>query len=153
MSGQIPFVDDPARGDLGTALAAVVGAENVDVGGSFNSSAYEGLAADNEEFGPEVGEVSNLVADQSVATWLGVKLLPQLVEGAGAVDGAAIRAWLDEQTEFETGGATPPLDFTAEAIPTLPRIKNVTPWGGQWAEGTAEPDDEPLTIDISTLAG
>ena len=120
---------------------------------SFNSSAYEGLAADNEEFGPEVGEVSNLVADQSVATWLGVKLLPQLVEGAGAVDAAAIRAWLDQQTEFDTGGATPPAGLHGQTMPTLPRIKNVTPWGGEWADGTAQPDDEPLEIDFSVLAG
>ena len=32
MIGQIPVVDDPTLGDLGSALAAVVGAENVDLG-------------------------------------------------------------------------------------------------------------------------
>ena len=52
-----------------------------------------------------------------------------------------------------TPAATPLLDFTAQTIPTLPRIKNVTPWGGEWADGTAQPDDEPLEIDFSVLAG
>lgn len=119
---------------------------------AFSSEAYENLAADDEEFGDEVGHISNLVADQALATWLGVKLLPTLVEGAGSVDAAAIRTWLDQQTALETDGATPPIDFTASPLPTLPRVKNVTPWGGEYAEGTVQPGDSPLEIDLSRLS-
>src|SRR5688500_15882201 len=36
MIEQIPSVDDPTLGDLGSALAAVVGTENVDVGEQIN---------------------------------------------------------------------------------------------------------------------
>jgi hypothetical protein len=70
------------------------------------------------------GDVQECTDDEG-ATWHD-ELLPKVVAGAGSLDPATIKAWLDKQTAFETGGATAPIDFTATPLPQLPRLKNLS---------------------------
>jgi branched-chain amino acid transport system substrate-binding protein len=94
----------------------------------FSGTALDGLASDAAKYGPQVGGITNILADDAVETWLAVKLVPEVIAGAGALNGAAIKAWLDQQTAFNTQGATPPINFAATPLPKLPRLKNLSAW-------------------------
>jgi ABC-type branched-subunit amino acid transport system substrate-binding protein len=88
---------------------------------AFNSSTYDAFNADVAKYASQVGGITNTFPDSALNAWLGVKLVPKVVQGAGAIDGAAIKAWLDQQTAFDTGGATPPINFASPnpAVPSL----------------------------------
>jgi ABC-type branched-subunit amino acid transport system substrate-binding protein len=88
---------------------------------SFNTNTIDAFNADIAKYGPQVGGITNSFADGSINAWLGVKLVPKVVQGAGAIDGAAIKTWLDQQTAFDTGGATPPINIASPnpAVPAL----------------------------------
>jgi ABC-type branched-subunit amino acid transport system substrate-binding protein len=103
---------------------------------SFSQSAINQFEADIAKYGPQVGGVSNPYNDSSVIAWLGVKLLPTLVQEAGAgLNAAKIKTWLDTQTAFNTMGATPPINFTATPLPALPRVKNVSSYKAEIQNG------------------
>jgi ABC-type branched-subunit amino acid transport system substrate-binding protein len=93
---------------------------------SFGGNAIKDFAADEAKYGPQVGGTSNLIGDDSIGAWLGVTLLPKIVAGAGSLDPAKIKAYLDQQTAFPTDGATAPIDFAATPISVLPRLKNLS---------------------------
>jgi ABC-type branched-subunit amino acid transport system substrate-binding protein len=88
---------------------------------AFNTSVIDSFNADVAKYGSQVGGITNTFADGSINAWLGVKLVPKLVQGAGALDGATIKAWVDKETAFDTNGATPPINFASPnpAVPTL----------------------------------
>ncbi|MDT3446875.1 MULTISPECIES: ABC transporter substrate-binding protein [unclassified Pseudofrankia] len=103
---------------------------------AFGQPALDGFAADVAEFGPTIGGITNTVADTAVNAWLGVTLLADIIPRVGSVDAAKIRAWLDRQKAFDTGGATAPIDFTAAPIvESLPRITNRSATQGEIRNG------------------
>jgi ABC-type branched-subunit amino acid transport system substrate-binding protein len=93
---------------------------------SYGGNAVPDFAADVAKYGPQVGGITNTIADDAVGAWLGVKLLAQIVPQVGSVDATKVKAWLDQQTAFQTDGATPPINFTATPISALPRLKNLS---------------------------
>jgi ABC-type branched-subunit amino acid transport system substrate-binding protein len=97
---------------------------------SYSQKAYDDFNADLAKYGSQVGGVSNTFVDTTIGAWLGVKLVPRLVAAAG-LDGGKIKAWLDQQTAFDTNGATPPIDFTKTPLPDTPRVKNLSAYEGQ----------------------
>jgi ABC-type branched-subunit amino acid transport system substrate-binding protein len=102
---------------------------------SYSQAAYDAFNADLAKYGAQVGGVSNTYVDTTIGAWLGVKLVPRLVQGAGSLDPAKLKAWVDQQTAFDTNGATPPIDFTKTPLPPTPRIKNLSPYQGE-VQGT-----------------
>jgi ABC-type branched-subunit amino acid transport system substrate-binding protein len=116
---------------------------------SYSQEAYDGLNADIEEYGDEVGEVSNTFSDDAISAWLGVRLLAQIIPEVGAVDAVQIKEYLDQQTALDTMGATPPLDLTATPVPQLPRLKNTSPWPASYEDGrVVQTGDEPLVVEL-----
>jgi ABC-type branched-subunit amino acid transport system substrate-binding protein len=91
----------------------------------FSGAAESDFTNDVTKYGSQLGGIDNTLVGDSINAWLAVKLVPSLVSGAGSLDPAKIKAWLDQQTAFNTNGATPPLNFTATALPQLPRLKNL----------------------------
>jgi ABC-type branched-subunit amino acid transport system substrate-binding protein len=102
---------------------------------AYASSAYKAIKADLDKYGAQVGGDTNIISDNSIDAWMGIRLLPKLIQGAGSTDPAKIKAWLDQQTAFDTGGWTPPIDFTKTPFPTLPRVKNITTYEGTVQNG------------------
>ncbi|MCL2583926.1 MAG: ABC transporter substrate-binding protein [Streptosporangiales bacterium] len=84
------------------------------------------FAADIAKYGPKVGGITNTIAEPAINAWLAYKLLPQVVKGAGSLNPAAIRSYLDKQSAFTTMGATAPIDFTKTPISVMPRLKNLS---------------------------
>jgi hypothetical protein len=104
---------------------------------AYGGSAVPEFLADVAKYGPQVGGITNTIADDAVGAWLGVKLLAQIVPQVGSLDPAKIKAWLDQQTAFQTDGATPPINFAATPISTLPRLKNLSATKGVIENGQA----------------
>jgi ABC-type branched-subunit amino acid transport system substrate-binding protein len=102
---------------------------------SFGGTSPQDFAADVAKYGPQVGGVSNTIADDSVGAWLGVKLLAQFLPQVGSLEPAKIKAWLDQQTAFSTGGATAPINWAATPIAPLPRLKNLSATKGEIQNG------------------
>jgi ABC-type branched-subunit amino acid transport system substrate-binding protein len=104
---------------------------------AYANSAYKDIQADLDKYGSQIGGDTNVVSDNSIDPWMGMKLLPSVLKGAGTTtDGAKVKAWLDQQTAFKTtaedgtSAYTPPLDFTSTPFPSLPRVKNNTVYQG-----------------------
>jgi hypothetical protein len=93
------------------------------------------LAADAAKYGPEVGGISNTDTDEAVNAWLSVKLLPSLIEGAGSINATAIMNYLNRQSAFSTGGATPPINFVSTAVSETPRLKDLCAFKGSIENG------------------
>lgn len=83
-------------------------------------------AADVAKYGPKVGGITNTLAEPSINAWLAVKLLPQVIKGAGSTNPATIMNWLDKQKSFTTMGASAPIDFAATPMKQIPRLKNLS---------------------------
>jgi branched-chain amino acid transport system substrate-binding protein len=96
----------------------------------WSQQAYEAFNADLAKYGSQVGGVSNTFVDPVMDPYVGIKLLPEMIHGAGSVNGPAIQAWINRQTAFNTEGFTPPINFAATPIPNLPRVKNVSVFQG-----------------------
>jgi ABC-type branched-subunit amino acid transport system substrate-binding protein len=93
---------------------------------SYGGNAVQDFEADVAKYGPQVGGINNTIADDAIGAWLGVKLLGQIVPKVGSLDAAKIKTWLDQQTAFQTDGATAPINFAATPISALPRLKNLS---------------------------
>jgi len=106
---------------------------------SFGGAAIQQFAADVAKYGPQVGGITNTVADDSIGAWLGVKLLAKIIPAVGSLNAAKINTWLGEQTAFQTG-ATAPIDFAVTPIAALPRLKNLSA-----TEGVIENDKLVVT--------
>jgi ABC-type branched-subunit amino acid transport system substrate-binding protein len=114
---------------------------------AYSQSLYQAIKADLDKYGSQVGGVTNIVSDNSVDAWMGIKLLPKVIQGAGSTDPAKIKAWLDQQTAFDTNGWTPPVDFTKTPFPTLPRVKNDTVYKGTVTNGQlVQANPQPYTL-------
>jgi ABC-type branched-subunit amino acid transport system substrate-binding protein len=103
----------------------------------YGGSAVPDFAADVAKYGPQVGGITNTIGDDSIGAWLGVKLLAKIVPEVGSLDPTKIKAWLDQQTAFQTDGATAPIDFAATPITALPRLKNLSATKGVIQGGQA----------------
>jgi ABC-type branched-subunit amino acid transport system substrate-binding protein len=101
-------------------------ARNLIVLGLGGGTVEQQFAADIAKYGPSVGGITNTIAEPAINAWLAIKLLPQVVKGAGSLDPATIMAWLNKQTAFTTMGATAPIDFTGTPIKAIPRLKNLS---------------------------
>jgi ABC-type branched-subunit amino acid transport system substrate-binding protein len=101
-------------------------AKNLVVLGLGGGTIEQQFAADVATYGPQVGGITNTLAEPAINAWLAVKLLPQVVKGAGSLDPAKIMAWLNKQTAFSTLGASAPIDFATTPVPQIPRLKNLS---------------------------
>jgi ABC-type branched-subunit amino acid transport system substrate-binding protein len=99
---------------------------NLVVLGEGGGNTLQEFQADVAKYGPQVGGITNTVAEAAINAWLAVKLVPQLLQAVGSTDPAKIKAYLDQQTSFSTNGATAPINFTATPISQLPRLKNLS---------------------------
>jgi ABC-type branched-subunit amino acid transport system substrate-binding protein len=98
---------------------------------AYADSAYKAIQSDLDKYGAQIGGDTNVVSDNSIDPWMGIRLLPNVLQGAGTTtDGPKVKAWLDQQTAFMTNGWTPPINFTTTPFPSLPRVKNNTVYQG-----------------------
>lgn len=104
---------------------------NIAVLGLGGGGTEQAFKADVAKFGPSVGGLTDTISESSVNAWLAVKLLPQVVKGAGSLDAAKINAWLSKQTNFTTLGATAPINFAKSPIPQIPRLVNLSGTKGE----------------------
>jgi ABC-type branched-subunit amino acid transport system substrate-binding protein len=86
------------------------------------------------KYGPTVGQPADTVSDQTIGAWLGVHLAAEFLPKVGSLNGAAIKAWLDQQAAFVTG-ATAPINFTVSPVAQLPRLKNFSVTEGVIKDG------------------
>ena len=108
---------------------------NIAVLGLGGGSVEQQYAADVAKYGSSVGGVSDTISESSINSWLAVRLLPQVVKGAGSLDPAKIYAWLNKQTAFPTMGATAPIDFAKSPIAQIPRLVNLSGTKGEITGG------------------
>ena len=95
----------------------------------YSETAYSDFYNAVAKYGPPVPDVS----DYAIDSYMGEKLLPQLVQEAGAlnsdgtINAAKLKTWLSQQTAFNTDGFTKPINFTAanQALGSaFPSVKN-----------------------------
>ena len=101
-------------------------AKNLVVLGLGGGTTEQQFAADVAKYGPQVGGITNTIAEPAINSWLAVKLVPEVVKGAGSLAPATIMAWLNKQKAFTTMGATAPIDFATTPIAQIPRLKNLS---------------------------
>ena len=98
-------------------------ARNLIVLGLGGGIVEQQFAADLAKYGPGVGGITNTLAEPAINAWLAVRLLPQVVAGAGSLDPSKIIARLNQQRAFSTMGASAPINFTATPVAQIPRLK------------------------------
>ncbi len=86
---------------------------------SFSPPAYAAFIADSAKYG--ISD-SNTYNEAGMDAYVGFKLLPSVVAGAGSLNPQAIKAWLDNQTAFNTQGFTPPINLTPANHPLGPFV-------------------------------
>ena len=113
------------RGFLGLLLAAalVSPARAADVGWpSYNGS------LESHRFSP----LTDITANYWLSTWVFEQVATKIIKDGGTVDAASMLAGMNDLTDFDTGGMTPPISTTVPfvtpaAIPIqLPRMFNPT---------------------------
>ncbi len=89
----------------------------------YTPEAYTDFMADSAKYGPTSGTSTN---DDPFDAYVGMKLLPEVLEGAGTTtDVAKIQAWLASQAAFTTDGWTRPINFTPANHPFGPSLASV----------------------------
>jgi ABC-type branched-subunit amino acid transport system substrate-binding protein len=104
---------------------------NIAVLGLGGGGTEQRFEADVAKYGPSVGGITDTISESGINAWLSVRLLPQVVKGAGSLDPAVIYSWLGQQTNFSTMGATAPIDFAKSPIPQIPRLVNLSGTKGE----------------------
>lgn len=115
---------------------------------AFGEGAIGSFADDVAKYGKQVGGITNTIGDASINAWLAVKLVADIIPKAGAVDAVKIKSWLDQQTAFDTRGATAPIDFTSAGVTGIPRVKNQSASQGEIKAGKLT-----VTVDKPFLVG
>lgn len=89
--------------------------------GSVSVSSFP--AVDNSAWSDYVSAVKGKKTDtlnpEGQNTWVGYVIFTKIATGLSTVDGASIKAGLDKATALDTGGLTPPLNFT-KTFPVAP---------------------------------
>jgi ABC-type branched-subunit amino acid transport system substrate-binding protein len=108
---------------------------NLTVLGLGGGNVQQRFQADVSKYGPAAGGITDTLSESSINAWLAVRLLPQVVKGAGSLDASTIFAWLNKQTNFTTMGATAPVDFAKSPIAQIPRLVNLSGAKGEISGG------------------
>jgi hypothetical protein len=111
---------------------------------AYSPKAYADLLADEAKYAMTD---SNPYNEAGMDAYVGYKLLPEVIDGAGSLDVAKIKSWLQTQAAFNTQGFTPPINLTSANEPFAPyiAIKNTCAYhytvqaGGKLAAVTATP--------------
>lgn len=72
---------------------------NIAVLGLGGGSTEQAFQADVAKYGPNVGGITDTISESSLNAWLAVKLLPDVVKGAGSLDAATIMALRAQPSE------------------------------------------------------
>jgi branched-chain amino acid transport system substrate-binding protein len=90
----------------------------------FTSKAYSTMIADAAKYGPKLSEP---YTDSASNAYIGMKLLPSLIKGAGSLNAGDIKSWLSKQSAFDMQGFASPMNFTPANHPfgaSFPALKN-----------------------------
>lgn len=102
--------------------------------------AIKAFHADMDRFAPDA-ERSAI----SLNAWAGVQMLAEVLRGLDTIDRASVLKAMNELSDYDSGGLTPALDFTAKpAVAQLPRLFNTSATVTRITDGTQHWDGEFL---------
>lgn len=104
--------------------------------------ALKAFAADMERYAPDAERTAI-----SLNAWAGVQMLAHVLRGMETIDRAGVLKAMNELSDYDSGGLTPTLDFTAKpAIEQLPRLFNTSATVTLLRDGAQEWDGAFLDV-------